>query len=276
MKPVNWLFRSIARNLQTNYLVACTLFMFLNCSSRIIQNEQVGIDARTLAAAAQQKFSESPRTVKSAGAAYDLIKEATQKISKDNPKRFDYLIQSAKYAIWLSYHGEGKNHKSKFANAAIKHSHQAIAANSQRVEGYYYRAIASGLFAEQNRLFGKAAMHQIRKDLLTAIDLDPSFDYGGPHRVLGAVYLRAPGPPAGIGSIRRAVFHLKEAYKISDEYPENLLFLAEAYLKLKKIDEATQLLTLLKSHYLNFGEPSDQDDWLQRTVKLKSRLEHSN
>ncbi len=68
-------------------------------------------------------------------------------------------------------------------------------------------------------------------ELKTARHLEPLFDYAGPDRSLGLLYLDAPGWPASIGSRRKARFHLEHAVELSPAFPDNRLSLLEAYLK---------------------------------------------
>lgn len=234
------------------------------------------IDVKSLADQAEAKFAISPREASNVLEAYEFMKQAARQSSKNDPNHYGYLVRAARFAIWLSYHLDAKNKKSKFANEGISLSQKAIDFDKSRVEGFYYRAISLGLFAQQNKLLAKNSMTQIRRDLTIAIDINPTFDYGGPYRVLGALYLRAPGPPAGVGSKRKAIFHLEEAYKISEDYPENLLFLAESYIKKDKPTKANQLLKNLHSSISKYGDLTDQKDWRQRAAELEQKLQQSN
>ena len=197
--------------------------------------------------AAEARFRALPRTLESVREALDRVTEALEQAETDHPARFELLCRRAWYAIWLAYHSEAPSEVTRYARLGIQAAGEAVRLRPQRVEGYYYRAIATGLFAEQHQAAGREAMHQIRRDARKAIQLQPEFDYGGPHRLLGALYLRAPGPPAGIGSTRRALQHLQEAWKIAPNYAENQLFLAEAYLKAGETDQARALLERLLS-----------------------------
>ncbi|MFQ5652253.1 MAG: tetratricopeptide repeat protein [bacterium] len=190
---------------------------------------------------AESLYSITPRTWQAVEKAYQLMSKAAQS-HNGKSQAYDPLFKAAKYALWLSYNSQQKTEKSRYASEAMRFAGQAIQIDQNRVEGYYARAIATGLFAQANKITARGAMRKIRSDALKAIKIDATFDSAGPHRLLGALYLRAPGPPAGIGSRRKALEHFEAAYRIAPAHPENMNFLAEVYLKLDRIKEATVLL----------------------------------
>jgi tetratricopeptide (TPR) repeat protein len=105
-----------------------------------------------------------------------------------------------------------------------------------------------------------------------AAAIDPNFDHAGPHRLLGALYLRAPGPPAGIGSLRRAVEHLEKTAELAPDYPENLIFLAETYLKSRRCEEAGELILRAQKSLSATGNLMDQEKWQKQIDELQARL----
>ena len=68
-------------------------------------------------------------------------------------------------------------------------------------------------------------------EYLRAIELIPSVEYAGPHRLLGLLYRDAPGWPISIGSKQKSKYHLEQAVKLAPEFPDNQIFLIESYLQ---------------------------------------------
>ncbi|MBW2708193.1 MAG: tetratricopeptide repeat protein [Deltaproteobacteria bacterium] len=66
---------------------------------------------------------------------------------------------------------------------------------------------------------------------LQAARLKPALDHGGPDRMLGGLYLRAPGPPVSIGDLEKAIVHYQRAVSQYPDFVENRLGLAKAYLE---------------------------------------------
>ena len=180
-----------------------------------------------------------------------------------DPGRYDRLWRAARYAVWLSTREPGV----AWPDSALLFTNTAVAADSTRVEGFYYRAIAAGRFAENHTLRGRAAMFRIRDDARRAIAIAPSFEGGGPHRVLGALYLRAPGPPAGVGSDRAAVRELDAALTFAPDHPDNLLYRAEAWLEMDDSKSAFELLDRVDELLERGGVPEDD------RARIRGRLE---
>ena len=78
--------------------------------------------------------------------------------------------------------------------------------------------------------------------LRRAMEIDERFDFAGPVRVLGILLLRTPAPPVSIGSSRKGLRLLQHAAELFPEYPENSLYLAEAFRDNKRLVEARALL----------------------------------
>jgi hypothetical protein len=257
----------------TTILFLSTLLSCIN-RNRIIAAGTDSTNDEQLVQEAESLFFISPRNPSNVVRAFNLMSRAVQETSDQNPQRFEYLVRASWFAIWLAYYGEQGEEKAMYAEKAMVFCNTAVKLLPDRTEGYYYRSIATGLFAEEKQLYGKDAMGKIKEDALKAAEIDPTYDYGGPQRVLGALYLRAPGPPAGLGSPRRAVFYLKNSLAINPDYPETQLFLAEAYLKLKDRLAATKVLDQFEIDQ-RFGDETDWDHWDQRYRELLEMLESS-
>lgn len=189
---------------------------------------------------AAELFDRQPRTLARAREAYH-----SAGASVDSMATFQNSILAARIAGWLAYYSPGREGKIRYARLAIYYAIKAIELKNNSVEGYYYRALATGLYAKQAPLKATGAMQQIRTDLTRAIALDETFDQAGPHRILGGLYLKAPGPPAGIGSKVRALYHLNRAYNLNNRDPNNRLLLAEALIEKGDKDKAFAILAPL-------------------------------
>ncbi len=273
----------VSKNLFSHYLsiIIClfTFFCYIGSCSHISnseKNEKKVSDLVILVAQADSVYAISPRVSHSVQKAFMLMSEVIKNSSDANPMRYEYLCKAARFANWLSYNGKGKMEISKMASEAMNLAQKAVIVNKDRVEGYYYHAIATGLFAEQNKIQSKDAMQKIRNDALKAISIDPTYDYAGPHRLLGALYLRAPGPPAGIGSNRKALHYLQKARAISPDYPENLIFLVEVLIKTDQQKAARELINKVLSSSWSNGDFMDRRKWQERALELKRAMEKSN
>ena len=104
-------------------------------------------------------------------------------------------------------------------------------------------------------------------------EIDASFEEAGPHRVLGGLYLEAPGPPSGVGSLRRAVRELETAVRLAPDHPDNALLLAKAYLEADRdLDRARALLDGLPERIERRSDASDRSLWQHQLRELRARL----
>jgi len=243
-------------------------------TGRVLESGDSTQSPDVLATRADSLFSVEPRTPSRAEHAFQAMREAARAAAPQNPQRYRYLTDAAQYAVWAANHTDDAALQSNLAEQAITLCNTAIQADSSRVEGYYYRAAAIGLFIQENKLKGRSGMSDIRADAQRAIELDPTFSHGGPYRVLGTLYLRAPGPPTGIGSVRRALLNLKRAHEVAPNHPANILRLAEAHLEAGNSAEAASLLDTFDAALASYdGSDLAEEDWQADAAALRQRLD---
>ena len=121
--------------------------------------------------------------------------------------------------------------RESIANEGIAACRQLIARDPKSVPGHYYLSMNLGQLAQTKTLGALRIVQEMEREFKTARDLDAKFDYAGPDRNLGLLYLGAPGWPASIGSKSNARKHLERAVELAPNYPENHLCLLEALLK---------------------------------------------
>ena len=263
--------------LSTGFALVLVLGACTANPGRVLESAESDQPPRVLAARADSLFAVEPRTPSRAREAFQALREAAQASDPEHPDRYRYLVDAAQYAVWAANHTDDGDVQSDLAEQAITLSNTAIQADSNRVEGYFYRAVATGLFIQENKLKGRSGMSEIRADAQRAIDLDPTFSHGGPYRVLGTLYLRAPGPPTGIGSVRRALRYLTQAYEVAPKHPANLLRLAEAHLETGTPTKAADLLDQFDEALAAYdGADLAEEDWRTDAADLRRRLNDSS
>ena len=127
---------------------------------------------------------------------------------------------------------QGKDNELRLADAekGRKLAETAVTMLPRSGLAHYLYAYLTGLEAENDSLRGLELVPVIEREALLASDLNPAVDHGGPHRMLGELYLRAPAFPVSIGDSARAVDHYRRAVDQDSEFLENRLGLAEALL----------------------------------------------
>ena len=174
-----------------------------------------------------------------------------------------------------------RNHKPReeIARQGIAVCRQLIAREPASAAGHYYLALNLGQLARTKSLGALRIVDEMELELKTALRLEPLFDYAGPDRSLGLLYLDAPGWPASIGSRSKARFHLEHAVELSPAFPDNRLSLLEAYLKWGEKQrvqrELPGLAAVLEQARANLaGEDWEMSwaDWEQRRRKIEAKI----
>jgi hypothetical protein len=93
---------------------------------------------------------------------------------------------------------------------------------------HYYLAANLGLAVREHITLAMENLGRLENEMKRALALSPDIDDGGPLRILGALYLKAPAWPNGIGDIDKALELLEKAVKEHPGHPLNHLFYAQA------------------------------------------------
>jgi hypothetical protein len=181
-------------------------------------------DAEKLRADGLALYAEQPRTlVRVTHAAQDL--EAAARTLRDD---YDAQWQAAQALAFLAEQEPRPEFRKEAAKRGIVLSRHGRELKPDRVECHYWYAINVGLLADVDRAYGLDAVGEMDTALKRAGEIDERYDYAGPLRVLGILYLRTPAPPVSIGSPRKGLRLLQSAVELFPDYPENYLYLAEA------------------------------------------------
>lgn len=165
----------------------------------------------------------------------------------------------------------GKDRESRLADARMGRqlAERAVHQRPQSGLAHYLYAYLTALEAENNPLRGLELVPAIEREARMAASLAPSLDYGGPDRMLGELYLRAPGMPVSIGDVEKAIACYRRAVAIAPGFPENRLGLAEALLESEDTKAACFELTIILDDMTpDTVRPAER----QRALELLKRL----
>lgn len=93
---------------------------------------------------------------------------------------------------------------------------------------HYYLATNLGLAVRDHVTLAMDNLGRLESELKKSMNLNPGVDAGGPLRVLGTLYLKAPAWPNGIGDPDKALELLARSVKEYPSHPLNHLFYAQA------------------------------------------------
>jgi tetratricopeptide (TPR) repeat protein len=134
---------------------------------------------------------------------------------------------------------------------------------------HYLAAYLTGLEAERDTFRGLDLVPVIEREAQLAAGLAPGLDFGGPDRMLGELYLRAPGFPVSIGDPGKAVEHFRRAVAQSPRFAENRLGLVKALLEEENFAEACHELKRL---LMLFPPDKEQENLWRKALELMETL----
>jgi len=146
------------------------------------------------------------------------------------------------------------------AREGIAICRQSIASHPQYAPTHYYLAMNMGQLAHTEIFSALTLVREMEQEFKTAATLDPMLDYAGPERNLGLLYLEAPRITS-VGNHRKAREFLESAAKMSPDYPENHLNLAEMYLQWEELVPARREMVLLAAGWAAAKARLTGDAW---------------
>ena len=169
--------------------------------------------------------------------------------------------------------------RAEIARLGIKASRDLIARNPRPVQGHYYLGMNLGQLARTKSLGALPLVDQMEVEFIAAQKADESFDFAGPDRNLGLLYLEAPSI-GSVGSRSKARTHLERAARMAPNFPENRLNLADARLRWRDTEGAQRELDALEAGLAQArGKLGGEEwsaawvDWEKRRVKLQTQLQ---
>lgn len=116
-----------------------------------------------------------------------------------------------------------------YATAGVTSAETALALGAKDDGAvHYYLAANLGLVLREHVALAVQNLGRLEQEMKQAVALSPGIDEGGPLRILGALYLKAPAWPNGIGDLDQALALLEKAANDYPRHPLNHLFYAQA------------------------------------------------
>ena len=167
--------------------------------------------------------------------------------------------------------GQESNGTKRLADAqeGRKMAEAASKAFPEDATAHYLVAYLTGLEAENDRARGLELVPVIEREALTAAHLNPSIDNGGPDRMLGELYLRAPSFPMSVGDLEKAIAHFKKAVRLAPNYLPNRLGLAEALTEDEESSEACQEIERI---FVQLSPKEEMMEEWKRSLKLLHKM----
>ena len=162
-------------------------------------------------------------------------------LDKQN-KAVALALSRASFLVADSIEDNDESKIKKSAEIGVKAARIA-GVNDTNPEACYYFALNQGLIVRIKGLFALNKLPEIVDALKIAQKAD-SLEAGGPLRVLGMLYLKAPAWPTGIGDLDKSLEILQQAVTKYPTHPQNFMFYAEALIEDDDKEKALQNLDI--------------------------------
>jgi tetratricopeptide (TPR) repeat protein len=164
-----------------------------------------------------------------------------------------------------------ESEKVHFFSLCIKQTRKTIKINSQSARGYFFKGLCNGTLGEIQGIWSSLTIIEpFKKDMETAISIDPSVEEGGPHRALGNLYLKLPYVLGG--DLSRSIGHFKKATSLGSEFGENYLGLAEAYIENDELTLARATLAIIINMKFNSQNTESILGWQKKANILLKKI----
>lgn len=169
-----------------------------------------------------------------------------------------------------------KREKARLAQQGMAYAEECIMRAPEDAACYYYRAMNTGIYYSAHVVGYQDGLKAMLKDCEKVISLDDRFDHGGAYRTMGKIYTEVPETLVGRNGIRRdlekAIGYLKKAEQIDPNYPENQIYLAEAYLAAGRNSEALACLNNAVAVTPHWKNHPDYTMWQKKNKELTNKI----
>ena len=197
--------------------------------------------------------------------------ELTELVEQDPTCGWAYGLLSEIY-FWFGEVAEAENKLFCFEEG-VKFGEKGVEADKDSLEACFWLAVNYGSFGQEKGIMKSLAMITPIKSLATrAIEIDESYFYGGPWRVLGRLYNKAPGFPFSIGNGKKAAECLEKAVELGPRFFLNHLFLAEVYISNREKAKAKAHLEWILEAELNKNHELEDEGYKRDAESLLKTL----
>jgi tetratricopeptide (TPR) repeat protein len=218
--------------------LACLACLLLSCKSHSTQEQAAPAQQESpanLIAQADELYAHREDLAQARAAAVKA--RHAQTLDSGN---YDAAWRLAKFEYYVATHTTNTGERDQAFRQGIDAGKAAVRLQDNKPEGHFWLGANYGGSSETGTLAGLATVDDIRHEMEAVIRLDEGYQDGSAYMVLGLVDLKAPkmlgGDPA------KAVSDMEKGLRFGEANAFLHLHLAEAYIAVKRNDEARKQL----------------------------------
>ena len=217
-------------------VVTCLACVLTSCESHPAEERNEAADkqsAANLIAQADQLYAQREDSTHMREAVVQARQAHTLDLSN-----YDAAWRLSKFNYYLATHTTNNEERDKAFHEGIDAGKAAVKLQDGRPEGHFWLGANYGGSAET--VAGLATVNDIRNEMETVLRLDEGYQNGSAYMVLGLVDLKAPKLLGG--DPQKAVSEMEKGLRFGETNAFLRLHLAEAYLAVKRNDDARKQL----------------------------------
>lgn len=177
----------------------------------------------------------------------------------------------ARLAYWIGDHTADNDLKKSIFQKGIEDAKKAIELGPDKPDGHFWLGVCYGVYGEaKGKLKSLSLVKPIKAEMRRVLEIDPAYDRGGADRVLGRVFHEVPRIAGG--NEKTSLEHLLKAVEYGPQVGLNLLYLADTYLSLDRVEDARKTLeTILAMEPLPDLLPETAEEKVQARDRLAKK-----
>lgn len=217
---------------------------------------------------ARKLIDERELTDENLDTAFDLLEEITD---KDSSCDWAYGLISEIY-YWTGEYAAPEDKLFNFEQG-VSYGEKGVEANQDSLEANFWLAVNYGNFGQEKGIMKSLELVKpVKMHCERVLEIDGSYFYGGPWRVLGRLYHKAPGFPFSIGDTQKSLECYKKALELGPKFYLNHLFIAELYQSLRNKEKAQEHLEWIINAPLNKNHEREDEGYQEQAQALLEKL----
>jgi tetratricopeptide (TPR) repeat protein len=195
---------------------------------------------------------------------------ALRRANAAEPSNYEAVWRLAKFNYYLGAHTSDKRERDKAFRDGAEAGQRAVELQKDKPEGHFWLGANYGGSAEHSTLAGLTGVDDIIREMETVLRLDEGYQSGSAYMALGQVYLKAPRMLGG--DQQKAVAMLEKGLRFGENNAFLRLRLAEAYVAVKRYDDARKQLDALVNLKPHPDYMPEYKEAVAEAEKLRSRI----
>jgi len=177
----------------------------------------------------------------------------------------------ARLEYWIGDHTANGEAKKKLFLQGVEHAKRAVELDPDKADGHFWLGVCYGVYGEAKGVLKSLSLVKpIKAAMRRVLEIDPAYDRGGADRVLGRVFHEVPRIAGG--SEKTSLEHLLKSVEYGPRVGLNLLYLADTYISLDRVEEARKTLeTLLTMEPYPDLLPETEEEREQARARLERK-----